>query len=147
MVSVGFFIGIGLKILGMEGAFLLGVLAGIFNIIPYFGPIIGLAPAFIFALLHSPWTALYVVVLFTVVNQLEAIWLAPRIFSTELGLHPITVIYLILFGGQIFGLLGMIFAIPIGATCIALLRSIYEIYFNNPKGATDIKIEDDGCFE
>lgn len=128
-LTVGILLGIGLSLLGFETAFLLGLMAGIFNLIPYFGPILGAAPVIVIALLKSPWLAIYVVALFFLVNQLEVMFLAPRIIGGNLGLHPVTIIYIILVGGKIGGLLGMILAVPLGAIAIILIQSIYEICF------------------
>jgi predicted PurR-regulated permease PerM len=128
-LTVGILLGIGLSILGFEAAFLFGFIAGIFNLIPYFGPILGAAPVILIALLKSPWLAVYVVALFFLVNQLEVMFLAPRIIGGNLGLHPVTIIYIILIGGKIGGLVGMILAVPLGAITIILFKSVYEICF------------------
>lgn len=126
---VGSLFAVGLSILGFEAAILLGFVAALFNLIPYFGPVLGALPIILFALLKSPWLVLYVVILFLIVNQLEVMVFAPRIMSYNLGLHPITVIYLILVGGELFGLVGMIFAVPLGAIFLIIIKSIYEICF------------------
>lgn len=128
---VGLLLGCGLSVLGFEAAFFLGLLAGIFNLIPYFGPVLGAFPAILLALWKSPWMVFYVILLFLVVNQIEVMFLAPRIMGSTLGLHPLTVIFLILTGGAIFGLLGMIFAVPIGTIVIIMVQSIYERCFAN----------------
>lgn len=126
---VGALIGIGLSLLGFETAFLLGLMAGVLNLIPYFGPVLGAIPAVLLALLKSPWNALYVVFLFLVVNQLEVMLLVPRILGDSLQIHPITVVYLILVGNKIGGLIGMVFAVPLGAIILILLKSTYETAF------------------
>ncbi len=130
---VGLLISVGLSILGIDIAFLLGMMAGFLNLIPYFGPVLGAIPAIIFALMHSPWSALYVTLLFLVVNQLEVIFLAPKIIGGTLRLSPLLVIYLILIGGQIFGLVGMIFAVPLGSIVLTIVKTIYDICFGQPK--------------
>lgn len=126
---VGLLIGVGLSVLGFETAFLLGLVAGALNLIPYFGPVLGAIPAVLFALLQSPWKALYVVILFLIVNQLEVLVLVPRIIGGGLQIHPIAVVYLILAGSRIGGLIGMVFAVPLGAIVWILIKSIYEIAF------------------
>jgi predicted PurR-regulated permease PerM len=122
-------ISLGLSLLGFEAAFLLGAIAGIFNLIPYFGPIMGAIPVLILGLLRSPWLVLYVILLFTAVNQIEVMFLTPRIIGGELGLHPITVVFLVLLGGSLFKILGMVFAVPLGALVLIILSSVYEICF------------------
>jgi predicted PurR-regulated permease PerM len=126
---VGLLIGLGLSLMGFDIAFLLGLLAGVFNLIPYFGPVLGALPAVVFGLLHSPWSALYVVLLFLVVNQIEVMFLTPRIIGGSLRLNPVLVVYLILIGGNIFGLVGMVFAVPLGSIVLIILNSFYEICF------------------
>lgn len=126
---VGLLISLGLSLLGFETAFLLGLIAGVFNLIPYFGPVIGAMPVVLLAFLKSPWTALYVVILFLVVNQLEVMVLVPRIIGGGLKIHPITVVYLILLGSKIGGIVGMVFAVPLGTIVLILLKSFYEISF------------------
>jgi predicted PurR-regulated permease PerM len=128
---VGALIGLGLSLLGFEAAFLLGLVAGLLNLIPYFGPPLSAIPSVIFALFQSPWLALYVILLFLIVNQIEVMFLTPKIIGCSLGLHPVTVIFLILIGGKIFGLLGMIFAVPLGAVCLIIIKSVYEICFES----------------
>lgn len=106
---------IGLSLIGLEFALLLGVIAGAFNVIPYFGPILGAVPPILVALTRSPWQAGYVVLLFAVANQLEASFLVPRIIGGRVGLHPLLVIFVILAGGKLFGLVGLLVAVPAAA--------------------------------
>lgn len=128
-VIVGILISIGLSLMGFDTAFFLGVVAGAFNLIPYFGPVLGALPALFLGLLKSPWYVLYVILLFIGVNQIEVMFLTPRIIGGTLGLHPITVVYLVLIGGKIFGVIGMIFAVPLGALILILIQSVYKICF------------------
>jgi predicted PurR-regulated permease PerM len=131
----------GLSVLGFETAILLGLIAGVFNFIPYFGPVLGALPAIFLGLLKSPWYVLYVILLFGCVNQIEAMFLTPRIIGSSLGIHPITVLYLVLVGGKVFGVLGMIFAIPLGALVLILFSSVYEICFDHSKKDHNVKLD------
>lgn len=106
---------LGLILLRLDFALLLGLMAGILNVIPYFGPLLGVLPAAMLALTRSPWHSLYVILLFAVVNQLEASLLVPRLVGGQVGLHPLVVIFALLVGGKFFGLLGMLFAVPVTA--------------------------------
>ena len=135
ILIIGALFEIGLSLLGFESAILLGFIVGVFNVIPYFGPIICAIPLMVFALLKSPWLVLYVLILFLVINQIEAIFLAPRIISYNLRINPATVIFLIMFGGAVFGLIGMIFAVPLGAIVGIIIRSFYEICFHDENSA------------
>lgn len=112
---VGTLIGIGLYFLNLKFALIIGIVSGVFNFIPYLGPIVGVVLALIFALGSPWWTLLMIVVLFVLVNQLEAIYLNPNILGKGLGLHPLTVILSILICGQLLGILGVLVAVPLAA--------------------------------
>ena len=112
---VGTLIGIGLYFLNLKFALIIGVVSGVFNFIPYLGPIVGVVLALIFALGSPWWTLLMIVVLFVLVNQLEAIYLNPNILGKGLGLHPLTVILSMLICGQLLGILGVLVAVPLAA--------------------------------
>ncbi|HEC91863.1 MAG TPA: AI-2E family transporter, partial [Candidatus Atribacteria bacterium] len=96
-------------------ALIIGITSGIFNFIPYLGPIVGVVLALIFALGSPWWVLLIIVILFVIVNQIEAVLLNPNILGRELGLHPLTVILFILVCGQLLGVLGVLVAVPLAA--------------------------------
>lgn len=123
---VGVLIAVGLSIIGVDFALIIGLIAGIFNIVPYFGPVIGAIPAVISALLKSPLSAVYVVILFIVVNQVESSIISPNILGEHVGLHPVTVIFCIISGGYLFGILGVILAVPVTSIIKVTLRYIHN---------------------
>ena len=86
LTSTGFFL------IGLDFPFLLGMIAGLADIIPYFGPIIGAIPALALAILHSKKMALSVLVVMVVVQQLESNIISPKVLGSSVGLHPLTVI-------------------------------------------------------
>ena len=112
---VGSLIGIGLYFLNLKFALIIGIVSGVFNFVPYLGPIVGVVLALIFALGSPWWTLLMIVILFVLVNQLEAIYLNPNILGKGLGLHPLTVILSMLICGQLLGILGVLVAVPLAA--------------------------------
>jgi len=112
---VGTLIGIGLYVLNLKFALIIGIVSGVFNFIPYLGPIVGVVLTLIFALGSPWWTLLMIVVLFVLVNQLEAAYLNPNILGKGLGLHPLTVILSMLICGQLLGILGVLVAVPLVA--------------------------------
>ena len=105
----------GLYMIGMPYAPLLGFIGGVSNIIPYFGPYIGAIPAIAVALTTSPWKALWTAVLFIAAQQLDNIFLSPKIMKGKLGLHPITTIMAVIIGGRLFGVPGLLFGVPAAA--------------------------------
>jgi len=121
---VGFLIGLGLYLLNLKFALIIGIISGVLNIIPYLGPIFGLFLALIFALGQPWWTLLLILILFIFANQVEAIYLNPAILGKELGLHPLTVIFSMLVCGQILGILGVLIAVPL----VAILKVLFVKY-------------------
>lgn len=119
---VGLLLTTGLLLLQVDLAILIGALAGVFNLIPYFGPVVGAVPAVLLAAQTSLWRAVYVIILFFIVNQLESIVIVPRLIGGRLGLNPLVVIFLLLIGGELFGFSGIVFAVPVGAVLQVLLK-------------------------
>ena len=125
-VVLGVFIYLGLLLIGVSSPLAISFLAAIFNLVPYLGPIVGAIPAVLLALTSAtPFTsALLVIILFIVANQLEGNLLSPFILSKSTNLHPVTVLIAITFGLGAFGLVGAIFAVPTAA----LLKVLLETY-------------------
>ena len=115
-VFVGLSITLGVVILSVPYALVIGLVAGIANIIPYFGPIVGAIPAILAAVATRQTSKIvYVILIFLVVNQFEGAVLAPKILQDRVGLHPTVVIFALLLGGKLFGLLGTLVAVPVAA--------------------------------
>ncbi|HYF82490.1 MAG TPA: AI-2E family transporter [Clostridia bacterium] len=125
---VGILSSIGLSIINLDFAVLIGMTAGIANIIPYFGPVIGSVPAIIVGLLSgSPIKALLAVVVLVVVQQIDGALIAPKVVGNSVGLHPVFVMLSIFIGGAYFGLWGMLIAVPTAAIIkMFLLRWMEE---------------------
>jgi predicted PurR-regulated permease PerM len=102
--------------------------AGISNVIPYFGPIIGSIPAVIVGLLSgSPIKALFAVIVLIVVQQIDSTLISPKVVGDSVGLHPLFVMLSIIIGGAYFGLWGMLIAVPTAAIIkMFLIRWIEE---------------------
>ncbi|MCC5911044.1 MAG: AI-2E family transporter [Clostridiaceae bacterium] len=115
-------------IVGLNYALLLAVIAGMTNIIPYFGPWIGTVPAVIVGLFQSPMMALIIVILVVIIQQIESNLIAPQVIGKKLEMHPITIMFLILIAGRLVGLLGMILAVPTYATCKVILTHSHQIW-------------------
>lgn len=101
------------KWLDVPYALLLSIIIGLTNIIPYFGPIIGAIPAVVIAYATSPTLVLFVVITIFAVQIIEGNFLSPYIIGKNINIHPIAIIFALLLGGELFGILGMIFAVPI----------------------------------
>ena len=126
---VGTSIGIGLFLLRIKYAFVLGTVAGVFNVVPYFGAVISIIPALLLGFIKDPfsaWTFLWVILLFIGVNQVEMYFLAPRILSRKVRLHPVAIIFAIVVGGAALGMLGILLAIPALAILKALFMRLHQ---------------------
>lgn len=128
---VGLFIYLGLYLLKIPYALFIGLTAGLFDIIPYFGPVIGFLPAAAFALLKSPAAVLWVLLIFIAANQIENGLISPKIIGDRVGLHPLAVIFSVLVGGTLLGLTGMLLAVP----AAAVIRVLLEYFFLRRKTA------------
>lgn len=115
-----------LLILNVDFAIVIGMLTGIADIIPYFGPFIGFLPAIFFALLNSPIKALWVAILFVGIQWVENNVLAPKIIGESTGIHPITVLLALIIGGGVFGVMGMVFSIP----TVAIIKILFGFFMD-----------------
>lgn len=125
-VIVGLMETIGLFIVHVKYPFILGVLGGIANIIPYFGPVLGAVPAVAVALLQSPTKALLTTLVFIIVQQIDNAFISPKIIEGKLGLHPVTTIIAVLVGGEFFGIIGMLIGVPIAAMLKVIFKRVID---------------------
>jgi len=131
-VIIGASSGIGLWILGMTGllphggkyALIFGVWAGITELIPYVGPWLGAAPPVLYAVVQHPLSAVWVVLLFLGIQQLEGHVVVPKVMGHSLRLHPLLVIFGLLAGGEIYGFPGILVALPL----LAAGRAVWEFF-------------------
>lgn len=128
------FISLGYWAIGMPYALLLGVLAGTTNIIPYLGPYIGVLPALILAFSVSTKMVILVIIVCTVVQQVDGNLVYPNVIGKSLDIHPLTIIMLLLVAGNLAGLMGMILGIPTYAVLKVIVKYFHDIYLlNNEK--------------
>lgn len=135
VLLVGGLVSIGLSILGIQNAVAIGFFAGLFNVIPYLGPVIGAGLGLILSLLGSLQLDFYaetiplllkVIVVFVVVQMIDNFILQPFIYSSSVKAHPLEIFLVILLAGNIFGVVGMILAIP----TYTVLRVLAKEFFN-----------------
>ena len=141
--SVGLAAGLGVWVLGWdvvdiwpEGAayaFLFGVWAGVTEVIPYVGPWLGALPPVLLALFHSYEAALWVALIFFLVQLLENHILVPNIMGTTVGVHPLVVIFALLAGAEVAGILGMLTVLPL----LAMLKHTTFLPHRHLPGAMD----------
>lgn len=129
---IGASAGLGLWVLGAVGlvpgadtyAPLFGAWVAVMELIPYLGPWLGAVPAALYALVVHPLSVLWVVILFLVVHQVEGHVVVPKVMGSALRLHPLLVIFGLLAGGEIYGLAGILVALPL----LAAGRAAYEFF-------------------
>jgi len=108
---------------------MIGIIAGICNMIPYIGPMVGTVLAVVMALLSGqPITAIWAVIGMLAVQQVDNNLLAPKIVGDSVGLHPVFTMLAILIGGNAGGLIGMLIAVPAAASLKILLSKWYNYH-------------------
>jgi len=108
----------------------LGVLAGMFELIPMFGPILSAVPAVIVAL-FMPWpTVLWVILLFVIIRQFECNVLGPKVSGHAVGLHPLGSMFALLVGFEVAGIMGGLFAVPVAGVIWVLSTAAYRSLVN-----------------
>lgn len=123
---VGLSVYIGLTLLGVEYALLLALLAGIFEMVPYVGPIISVIPAAIISFAQSPILGGAVLALYLIIQQIENHVLVPKIMQKVTGLNPIVSILALLVGIKVGGLVGGIIAIPLATMLLVVVEDLFR---------------------
>lgn len=118
---------IGLMLVGMKYPLVLGMIGGLANIIPYFGPYIGAIPAIAIALTISPLKVAWVAGVFILIQQIDNNFISPKMIEGKLSLHPVATILAVLVGGEFFGITGMLLAVPVMAILRVLINKAVEI--------------------
>ncbi|SFX46408.1 Predicted PurR-regulated permease PerM [Thermoactinomyces sp. DSM 45891] len=125
---IGILAYIGYLIIGMPYALLLASFVSLFNIIPYLGPFLGAIPALLVALAFSPKMMVGVVVVNMVIQMLEGNVISPQIVGRSLHLHPIMIIFALIVGDELGGLIGLILAVPVFAVGKVVIEHVLEHY-------------------
>jgi len=130
MLVLGVMYGLGLWAVGLDLGILIGLIAGILTFVPYLGPASGIILGVIAALVqYGDWQHVAgVLAVFGIGQVIESYVLTPKLVGDRIGLHPVAVIFAVLAGGQLFGFLGMLLALPVAAVVNVLLRYARERY-------------------
>ncbi len=130
MIILGVMYGVGLWAVGLDLGILIGIIAGLLTFVPYLGPTSGVVLSVLAALMqYGDWKHVAgVLAVFGVGQLIESYWLTPKLVGDRIGLHPVAVIFAVLAGGQLFGFLGMLLALPMAAVVNVLLRYAHERY-------------------
>ena len=133
MLMLGAIYALGLWAIGVDLALLIGLIAGLASIVPYMGTIVGIAVAAIAAYIqfNEPSILLWVALVFGIGQMLEGMVLTPLLVGDKIGLHPVAVIFAIMAGGQLFGFVGVLIALPVAAVIMVFLRHLHDGYKNS----------------
>ena len=130
MIALGIVYTVGLWIVGLDLALLVGMIAGLVSFVPYLGFIVGIVLAGIAAIMQfgDMTYLLYVAIVFGIGQALEGMLLTPLLVGDKIGLHPVAVIFAVMAGGQLFGFVGVLLALPVAAVIVVLLRHVHDLY-------------------
>jgi predicted PurR-regulated permease PerM len=134
VVFLAILYGIGLTLIGVDLAFVLGIIGAFGEIVPYVGFVVGLSLSVLVSLLQFQdfLHPLYVVLLFAAIQSVQGLVIAPLIMGQQVGLHPLVVIAAVYIGGDLFGFIGILLAVPGAAVVVVLLKALVEHYRRSP---------------
>lgn len=133
MIIMSVFYAAGLWLTGLDMALPIGIIAGLLGFIPYLGPAIGMGLALLVGVLHfdSIGQLIPVLLVFGVGQLIESNFITPKLVGDRIGLHPVVVIFALLAGGQLFGFVGVLLALPVSAAIAVGLRHTKDSYFDS----------------
>lgn len=124
-ICIGIMVSIGFLIIDMKYPLLLGALAMFTSVVPYLGPLIAITPAVIIAIVTSPLMLVKLAIVWTIVQLVDGKFISPQIMGKSLRIHPITIIFVLLTAGSLFGVVGVVLGIP----GYALLKVVFTHMF------------------
>lgn len=127
-ICVGFTYIIGYTLIGLPYGVTIGMIAGLLTIIPYLGSIIGLTPALIIGFVTNPTLAFHVFLVFVIEQLIESRVLQPLILGSSLKMHPVTILIILLAAGKMFGLVGLLIAVPVYAVVKVFITHFFAWY-------------------
>jgi predicted PurR-regulated permease PerM len=125
MTFIGVFWAISLSLIGVPFALLLGIFSGLISFIPYLGALISVVVPVVLALISDPFSAVYVILAFIIIQQIEGNLLQPIVMSRAVDLHPALVVFALLVMGTLFGIVGVFLAVPLVAVLQVLVRELW----------------------
>lgn len=131
---IGALLYVGYLVIGLDYSLTLAIVAACTSIVPYLGPAIAITPALIVALVTSPIMLLKMIVVWTIVQLVEGKFISPQIMGKTMRIHPITIIFVILTSGHLFGIIGILLAVPGYAVLKVVVVHLFDWY----KGWSDL---------
>ncbi|TVS10436.1 MAG: AI-2E family transporter [Wenzhouxiangella sp.] len=130
MLSLGTIYAVGLWLVGLNNGIAIGMIAGLVSFVPYLGAITGVLLAGVTAVIQNFefWFLFWVAAVFTIGQLIESFLLTPNLVGDRIGMHPVLVVFTVLAGGQLFGFIGVLLALPVAAAGTVLVRFFYRGY-------------------
>lgn len=119
---------VGFSVIGLDYAVTLGVIAGFLNLIPYLGSFLAMIPAIILGIVGGPLLLVKVLIVFVIEQTIEGRFISPLVLGSQLAVHPITILFVLLTSGKLFGLVGVVLGIPTYAVLKVIISHIFTWY-------------------
>lgn len=119
---------IGFAIIGLDYAVTLGIVAGFLNLIPYLGSFLAMIPAVFLGIVAGPVMLVKVLIVFALEQTIEGRLISPLVLGSQLAIHPVTILLVLLTSGKLFGIIGVILGIPVYAAAKVIISHIFEWY-------------------
>lgn len=136
-IIVGIMFSILFSIVGLKYSVTFGIMAGILNMVPYLGSFLAMIPVVIMALVQGPWMIVKVLIVFTIEQTIEGRFVTPIVLGNRLSIHPITIMFLLLTAGAMFGVWGVFLAIPAYASIKVIVTELFDWY----KGVSSLYVD------
>lgn len=141
--TVAFMFSVMFSIIGLKYGVIIGISAGFLNLIPYLGSFLAMIPAFIVALVAGPLMVLKVAIVFIIEQTIEGRFVSPLVLGSKLNIHPITILFVLLTSGKIFGFWGVLIGIPVYASVKVIVVYFYKWYRKISKLYEDEALENE----
>lgn len=142
-IGVAIMFVVGYSIVGLPYGVIIGVAAGFLNVIPYVGSFIAMVPAIIVAIVVGPMMIVKVLIVFAIEQTIESRVISPQVLGSNMAIHPVTIMLLLISAGSIFGVAGVIFVIPI----YAVIKVMFSHFFVWYKRVSGLYLEEEGILE
>lgn len=127
-IIVGFMFGIMFSIVGLKYSITFSIAAGFLNMVPYLGSFLAMIPVVIMAMVQGPIMLIKVLIIFTIEQTIEGRFVTPLVLGNKLSIHPITIMFLLLTAGAMFGVWGVFLVIPFYASVKVIVKELFEWY-------------------
>ena len=141
-IIVAFIFMILFKIIGLRYVVTLAVVAGVLNLVPYLGSFLAMLPALVLGLIAGPVMLLKVIIVFIVEQTIEGRFVSPLILGSQLSIHPITILFVLLTSGSMFGIWGVLLGIPVYASAKVVITAIFK-WYKVVSGLYDDEVEEE----